>query len=329
MMFFALAITLCMAVLFIVIATASVLSVAVLRLMRRWLSSLSPKARADWLFSLRILPLVLAGAITIGLALPAFLKFEPRTSHENLAPRLMVLAALGALVVTLVVIRTVRILKATHQAQRQWRSHAHPLLLESTGVPVYCSGSGSPLLAVAGFIRPQIFVTESVMRSLSPRELSAAIGHELAHVSALDNIKQLILKVTRAPKWLRVHGGMDTMWLNAAEVAADEHALAGGASALDLSSALVKVAGLSRRIHVGDTVATSQFLPDTMDSCVQTRVTYLRHRLEREEQGPAADANKSNSYWPVIALTVAIVGYAVCLNAILPWMHELLEMLVG
>lgn len=326
-MFYSLAIVLCLAVLFIVVAGSSLLSALALSLARRLLRFLPPKARANLVFLMRALPFFLAGLITLGFALPAFLRFEPRSSDEIVGPRLVALAALGLLVVAALTIRSWRILRTTHHAQKQWRNHSHRLQIDGVKVAIYSSDHPSPLLAVAGIFRPEIFVAESVMNKLSSGELFAAIAHEMAHVSALDNLKQFILKATRMPKWLNLSSSGDAMWLNASEIAADEGAVAGGASALDLSSALVKVAGLSRQLPAAPMIAASHLLPVASESCIETRVNHLRKLLENDDHEQVRTGAGRN-YWPAFSLLILAVGYVACVNAVLPWMHEVLEMLV-
>lgn len=326
-MFYAFAVVLCLAVLFIVIAVSSVVCSLGLRAGQKFLTLLAPRARARALFLIRALPLFLAVLITLGFTLPAFLRYEPRSSNEMLGPRLLGLAALGGLVIACIVVRAVRVLRATKRAQKQWRALSTQLRLQDVPVPVYCTRGDSPLLAVTGMIRPQIFVAQSVVERLSSGELFASIAHELAHVHALDNLKQLFLKTTAPPAWLRLFPTSDGLWINASEMAADEGAIATGASALDLSSALVKVGGLSRHVSSGRMLAASHLLPVAAQSCIAMRVNHLRELLDHE---PPSRTNTalSKERWQRFALLLLILGYAATVNAVLPWMHEVLELLV-
>jgi Zn-dependent protease with chaperone function len=326
-MFYALALVLCLAVLFIVAAGASIFCAAGLYAGKRWLYFLPTRSRANLLFMLRAMPFFLAGLVTLGLALPAFLRFEPRASHEIMGPRLLALAVLGAFVLGAIAVRTLRIIRATHRAQKQWRIHSRRLQIESVRVPVYCAGMPCPLFAVTGMFRPKIFVAQAVIEKLSPGELDAALAHELAHVSALDNLKQLILKATTLPRWLRLFANSDAIWLNNSEMAADECALASGVSAMDLSSALVKVGGLIRQVPAGNLIAASHLLPITAQSGLETRVNHLRKLLESEDQ-VLGTRPKRRKYWPVFSFFLLVACYAICLNSALPWMHEILERLV-
>lgn len=320
-MFYALASVLCLAVLFIVLAGAWVLCTAGGYFGRLWLSFLPVRSRANWLFTLRALPFLLAGLVTLTLALPAFLRFEPRASHEILEPHLLLLAALGALIVTGVTIRSFLMIRATRRARKQWRTHSRRLQIKGVQVPVYRVPGSDPLLAVTGVFRPEIFVAEMVIEKLSTDELLAAIAHEVAHVSAWDNLKQLVLKTTR------LFPRSDGLWLNASEVAADEGAVASGASALDLSSALVKVGGLALQVPAGTMIAVSHLLPARAESTIEMRVIHLRKLLESGE-APLKSSAENRTYWPVFLLLLLTLTYATCVNAALPWFHEMLELLV-
>jgi Zn-dependent protease with chaperone function len=337
-MFYALALVLCLAVLFIVLAGSSVLCALGLITGKRFLRFLSPGAHANLLFTVRALPIFLACLVTLGFVLPAFLRFEPRSSHEIMGLRLLTLGGLGALVAAGMAMRSWRIIRTTHRAQKQWRSHSERLQVKGVDLPVYCAAGPSPLLAVTGVFRPRIFIARTVMEKLSSGELFAAIAHELAHVSALDNLKQLILKTTEPPQWLKLLSKSDAVWLKASEMAADEGALTRGASALDLSSALVKVAGISRQGPASDMIAASHLLPVTglpmkellmkEQSCLEMRADHLRELLEGERQGQMLRRHGRRNYWPIFSLTLLVLGYAICLNAALPWTHEILELLV-
>lgn len=326
-MFYVLACVLCLAALFIVVAVSFLCCAAGLYSGKRWLHFLPTRPRANVLFLLRAVPFILGGLITAGFTLPAFLRFEPRTSHEMIGPGLLVLAALGGLMTGGIAMRMLRIIRATRRAQQQWQVHSRRLHVTSVDVPVYCTSLPAPLFAVTGIFRPKIFVAQAVIEKLSAAELDAALAHELAHMSTLDNLKQLILKATTVSR-LNLFARSNAMWLNTAEMAADEGALARGVSALDLSSALVKVGGLSRLAPASSLIAASHLLPMTAPSCLETRVNHLRRLLESEDLAAGVQVGCKN-YWPAFFFFLLIAGYAICLNSMLPWIHEALELLVS
>lgn len=332
-MFYLLSISLCCAVFFIVLAGSSALCVWAGRLLRRQAPSLLPTTAANLLFTIRILPLFLALLATLGFVLPALLKFEPRSTGELVGWPLLALAILGFSVLIGMLARAITILWATRLVGAKWRRHSQELFLENTDVPVYClnnanagAGPGS-VLAVLGFLRPKIFVAKQIVDTLTPAELMAAVEHERAHINSFDNLKQLLLKVTRVPHRLRVFSGADSAWTNATEIAADEAALASGISVLDLSSALIKVAALSTHAVVGKSVAASHLIPHDSGSCLHARVDHLQKILAGYSATPDTPPQKRIAKI-VVPLVLAAIGYAACLNAVLPWVHDALEALV-
>jgi Zn-dependent protease with chaperone function len=319
-MFYVLAIALCLAVLFLVLVSTSLLSMPVARLLLSMGRSGTPGTKANLLFAARLLPLGLACVVTFTLALPAFLEFEPYSTGEGMGLRLAALAALGALITFGMVARGVIILRATRRAQRSWRQHSERLDLDGIDTPVYCVENGGSLMAVTGLFHPRVFVAREITQSLSHDELA----HEMAHVSSFDNLKQLLLKITRAPRWLKKLHGADAEWANACEIAADHDALADGASVLDLSSALIKVGRLNRPFAGREPVA-SHLVPTACGSALESRVTCLSEMLEGAEAAPVRGVKRSHLVLPLILILAA---YIACINTVLPSVHEALEFLV-
>ena len=268
-MYYALGLALSLAVIFLVMSGTAMLCAAGLRFLD--LRRVSPSAGAGILFAIRSLPVALAAIATFGFALPAFFRFEPRSSEEFIGMRLLALAAMGATLLGAMAVRAVRILSATARLRRQWLGRAEALAVEGMDLPVYAVDNPGPLMAVIGIFRPEIYVAQRFADTLSPEELSAALAHEVAHVRSFDNFKKLFLKITRAPRWLSSFHLTDTAWTNASEVAADEIALAGGASAIDLSAALVKAGRLGAYPALCE-AAISHLLPDVTQSSFELRV---------------------------------------------------------
>lgn len=323
-MFYILAVALCLAVMFLVLVSTSLLCMAGLRVVLRIVQPLAPGTRANLLFVARLLPLGLACMITFSLALPAFLEFEPYSTKEGMGFRLMTLAILGALLLAGMAARGVSLLRATTAAQHGWRQHSRRLHVDGIRVPVYCVEDKASLMAVTGIFRPRIFVASEITKTLSPDELRAALSHEMAHVSSFDNLKQLLLRITRAPRWLKSLYSADAEWTNASEIAADHDALAAGASVLDLSSALIKVGRLNRPVAGREAVA-SHLVPTSCGSALESRVTCLSELLEGKSAAPAHGAKRSSLVLPTV---IALATYAVCIHAVLPAVHEALEFLV-
>jgi hypothetical protein len=326
MMFYVLAAALCLAIFFLVLGGTLLVFCAGLRLARPIMDSWAPRNAANLLFSVQVLPFVLASVAALGIALPAFLKFEPRATGELLSAKLILLATGGALVVAVMAVRAIWAWQATARTLARWRTLSTELNVPGLGVPVHRIDHDSPFIVVAGLLRPRIFVGRSILQVLAPDELAAALAHEEAHARSFDNFKQLWLKIARLPEFLERFAPGQAAWASLSEMAADEDALAEGASPLDLSSALIKVARLERYRFRGDLVAC-QFLPDGPASALELRAARLEQWLV---SGASAGAPKVRDWRWMTALAVVATAllYTTCLASLLPWMHEALEALV-
>jgi beta-lactamase regulating signal transducer with metallopeptidase domain len=327
MMFYVLAASLCLAIFLLVMAGALLLCHAGLRMARPRMGSWAPRNAANLLFSVHMLPFVLGSVAALGVALPAFLKFEPRATSELLSAKLVFLAAAGALVVMVMVIRAIRAWLGTARIVAEWRSFSTKLHVPGVSIPVHRIEHDSSFMVVAGLLRPRIFVGRPIVQALAPEELAAALAHENAHARSFDNLKQLWLKITRLPKFLANFAMGQSAWASLSEMAADEDALAEGASPLDLSSALIKVARLERSQPNGDLLVACHFMPDGPASALELRAARLEQRLAK---GTSAVTPKRLDWRWITAIAVVTAGllYATCLGTLLPWMHEALETLV-
>ena len=321
-MFYLLAIALCLAVLFLALLSGSLLLLPAMPLARRMVRTASPQRAANILLAAQLLPFVFATAVTLGLALPAFLEFEPHSTNEGIGLRLDILALAGAMILSAMAFRGWHILRATARTQRRWREHSERICLEGTQIPAYCVEDSPSLLAVAGFFRPRVFLAREIAETLSHPELQAALAHEFAHVASFDNLKQLLLKMTNISFWLNPFRGGFAEWTTASEIAADHNALAKGVSALDLSSALIKVARL-RRPAINNAVA-SHLVP-ACGSSLERRVTRLSELLQNDAQvkAPSSGANRL-----LATIFLSVIVYVGLLPVLLPAVHEALEFLV-
>jgi len=324
-MFYALAIALCLAVLFLALAGSSLFFLPAMLFARRMVRTASPENGANLLFATRLLPPALAVVITLGLALPAFLEFEPHSTHEGIGLRLDALALAGAVLLAGMIVRGWRVLLATLKAQRSWRKNSERVYLEGINLPIYCVESGSSLLAVTGVFRARIFLSRDIAETLSPEELRAALEHEIAHVSSFDNLKQTLLKITRPPRWLKAFHAADAEWSGMAEIAADQSALARGASVLDLSSALIKVGRLNR-VSTATSAVASHLVPPACNSSLEQRIVRLSELLQGSGQTTAHPQARPGKLMFTMFLSAA--AYIACIHALLPAVHEALEFLV-
>jgi Zn-dependent protease with chaperone function len=278
---------------------------------------------ANKIFFLRMLPLVVGIGASLGLALPAFLLLEPLSSGEGVSTRLLVLAALGFVALAALVFRLLACIRATRKHASAWIENSRPV--DFPNVPkMYVVQKPTGLLAVVGIFRPRLFVSADVLLSLEPQELSAAVQHEVAHTASFDNLKHLAMKITQPPRWMIRSLALDRLWLNASEVAADDAALHCGTSALDLASALVKVAKISSCAVLPAAVSASHLIPNGTAAHLPTRIMHLRQCVE---QHPAHPIRTSSTRWMVLP-ALAIGVYVVTLLFGLPLVHDLIEVLV-
>ncbi|MGC2694774.1 MAG: M56 family metallopeptidase [Candidatus Angelobacter sp.] len=237
--------------------------------------------------------------------------------------RLAGLAFLGALVLAGMVLCSWRTLLTTSRTQKIWCRHSERIFVDGINVPVYRLDNGMSLLAVTGIFRPRIFISKDITLILSTEELRAALAHEIAHVSAFDNLKRLLLKITRSPRWINTSNNVDAEWGRASEIAADQHALATGSSVLDLSSALIKVGRLNRPFASTEGLA-SHLVQPACNSALEVRIMRLSKMLEGRE-APVLTVKHRNLVLPVM---LTVMAYLACVNAMLPAVYEILEFLV-
>jgi beta-lactamase regulating signal transducer with metallopeptidase domain len=200
----------------------------------------APCVRATLAFLRAISPVVGALLVAVGIVLPAFVRFEPPHDGEEVGFLLLLLAALGAVQILCVAFRLVRILHVSRTITTGWRQRARTLSRSDWGLPALAIDSGFPVVAVSGFLRPTLFVDSSVLESCSSSELAAIAAHERAHVRRWDNLRRLLIGACAGPR-----SAAAAAWREAAEHAADRSAASTPSRALDLASALLKVARLA------------------------------------------------------------------------------------
>jgi Zn-dependent protease with chaperone function len=239
-----LGITLVLALLLTINATATLAAAGMGRACKRILWKCSARTRAEILFVMRIGPPVIAIVAVAAFMIPSYLKYEPYATKETVSLKLGALAAISAVGVALAIWRGVRSWLATRSLLKQWLNAAMPIHLDAIAVPTFVLKHSFPLIAVVGAIRPRLFIASHVLESLTEEELAAAIAHEYGHLAAQDNFKRSVMRISRAALLIIPCGRwLDRAWSEASESAADEHAAQRSSEvALDLASALVRIA---------------------------------------------------------------------------------------
>ena len=246
-----LGITLVLALLLTINATATMVAVGVGRLCRPLLRKCSARTRAEILFVMRIGPPVIA-IVSIGaFMIPSYLIYEPHATNEVVSWKLGLLAALSAIGVGLAISRGLRSWWATRSLLKNWLASSTQIDVEGINIPTFVFRHSFPIVAVVRAFRPRLFIADHVLESLTAEELAATIAHEYGHLAARDNFKRAVMRVSRAALLLIPCGtSLDRAWSDASESAADEHAAQQSSSvALNLASALVRIARMIPKGH--------------------------------------------------------------------------------
>lgn len=283
------------------------------RVLLRLLQPGSARGMADLLFVIRVLPLGIALATTLGVALPSFLLLEPHATDEAVGTAPLALAAVFLALAGWGVWSAVRAQRRTARAIEQWLDGS-TRMDSSDAVPVFRSHQHSPTLTVAGVRAPKVIVSDDAAAVLTAAELNTALRHEIAHVRRYDNLKKLVFRVASFPGT----AALEAEWADQTELAADDAAVSSIDDALDLASALIKVSRLGFR-------STAEISRALLHS--STALTLRIRRLF------AWSGNRHvTPVRPLWLCAVSVVAMLVCLiasyNTMLGGMHELTEWLV-
>jgi Zn-dependent protease with chaperone function len=202
---------------------------------------------ADWLFTLRMFPLVTAGVITAAFTVPSFLLLEPRTIEEPLGGIPLVLGICGVGLGILGAVNASLALRKASRTVARWTRAAQPLECRAPFPVLRISETVSakipariPAMTAAGIVRPRVLLSNTAESMLTANELQTALNHEVAHLRRRDNLKKLLLRFVAFPGM----SNLEAAWLEDTEMAADDAAVANAAEALDLAAALIKLSRL-------------------------------------------------------------------------------------
>ncbi|HSS20155.1 MAG TPA: M56 family metallopeptidase [Pyrinomonadaceae bacterium] len=243
-MFELLGLSLLLAALLTFNSAATLVVAGIWRVAGRLTGNWSAAARARLLFFLRTFPTIIAVLFAVFLLVPAYLAYEPRHTNENVSLKLGLLALLSATGIGVSAYRAFATNRATSRLTSDWLRHGKPIQIAGINVKSYEIHHQFPLIGIVGFLRPRLFIASQVLQLLTPEEIAAAIAHENGHLTARDNLKRGVLQACRDALLIIPSGrSLDKAWSEASEEAADENAARQGHGvALDLASALVKIA---------------------------------------------------------------------------------------
>lgn len=186
------------------------------------------------------------------------------------------------------------------------------------------------MVAIVGVLQPRLFIADRVIDSLSAEELRATLAHEAGHLMARDNLKRIILR-SRGDVLALLPAGrsLDRAWAEAAEAAADEHAARTGAGrALELASALIKIA---RMVPSGAKPAlpAGTFLIGTGPGGVTWRVRRLTELAATNLHPPRSPNAIVGAWWACAGAVMAGTIYAHTSPGTLLTLHALMEHVVA
>lgn len=311
----------CLAVYFLAETGVAVLLMVLAPPAKPWIAKLAPPTRARVLFLGGIGPSMVAAVMTFGIALPAFLLFEPPWAGEKVGVQLPMLAGGGLILLGIAVARVAYLQWCTWRVARAWNHAAKPLQVDAA-----CSASevvtDDALLSTVGVLRPQVYASRAMLAALSPNELRAALAHEVGHVRAGDNLKRLLLQALPASRLLGHVLPLQREWRRACELSADEAALRGGASCVDLASALVKAGRLRLSSQAAHLAAASHLVAPAAASEIEERVRRLI-----ADPIPQVPRSRAIS-WAYALGGGTLLAYFIYFLPLMHSAHELLERLV-
>ena len=270
-----------------------------------------PEGRgAAFLFAKGVGPTGVAVAVAAGVVLPAFLLFEPPHDGERSGFVLLGLASIGGAHLARMAVRVMRMLTLSREITRRWLATAIPLSDERWGIPTFAIEADFPVVAVSGLFRPRLFVDRRVLASCSGDELDAIAAHERAHVLWRDNLRRLLIGACDGPTSVTA-----AAWREAAERAADTAAADSPRRAIDLASALVKLARVAPARTLECTALSTIHDGGSLETRVRRLVSFTS-TAPAQPQAPSA---------ALLVLLPALVVLGLNWSALLRSTHALTE----
>ena len=311
-------------------SVATVVIAGLWRIAGRTTDNWTAAARARLLFSLRILPPVLAFLTVSLLLVPAYLAHEPRHAAETVSFKLALLAMFSATGIAVSVYRGIRTHRATAELTSDWLRQGKPIRIPGIDIRSYEINHAFPLIGIVGFLRPRLFIASQVLEVLTPEEIAAAVAHENGHLTARDNLKRGLLQACRDALLIIPCGRLlDRFWSEASEEAADENAARqGNGVALDLASALVKIARIipqGGRPTMPAGVFLLGLLGDEETKGIKSRVRRLIALATTERQRSHYDVFARLVVWA--PATMLLIGFVIAATNpyLLARVHHLIE----
>lgn len=327
-MFELLGLSLLLAALLTFTSLASLAIAGLWRVAGRFTGNWTAQSRARLLFSLRTLPALIAFLLVGLLLVPAYVAYEPRHAAETVSLKLGLLAFISATGIAVSIYRAIATHRVTAKLTSDWLMQGKPVQINGINIEAFQIDHEFPLIAIVGFLRPRLFIASQVLEMLTPEEITAAVAHENGHLAARDNLKRGLMQACRDALLIIPSGRLlDKAWSEASEEAADENAArAGKGVALDLASALVKIA---RRIPQGarPTMPAGVFLiGDEETKGIKSRVRRLIALAAIGcRPGSRYDIFKNLLVWAPAGLFLTILAITASSPFVLLKVHQLIE----
>jgi Peptidase family M48 len=177
-------------------------------------------------FAIPIAPRVVALMCGLIVLAPQYIRSETNPLRERVGTACVV----GALAVALLYLyETSRVAQLLFRERRIHILDSSSIFLTG-GMQVHVSEDTRPLLAVTGILAPRIVISKHLLDNVefSQELLQIALAHENAHVFHRDNLKYLVLASLCFPRSEKQR--QLRRWRYAAEIAADDDAVAGNSS---------------------------------------------------------------------------------------------------
>jgi Zn-dependent protease with chaperone function len=285
------------------------------RMVERRFRRFSAQVTADFLFGLRIMPLVLSGLATLVFMVPSFLLLEPHSIDEPIGVIPLALSCCGVLFFVVGISKATVAQVRTTKVVADWSSEA-TRVATGASVPVFRTGKVVPALTAAGILKSKVLMSDGAAAVLTESEFRTAIAHEVAHGRRRDNLKKLLFRFCAFPGM----AGLEKGWSEAAEMAADDAAVSNASEALDLASALIK---LSRFGPVPQSAELTTALLHSSAATVSARV----ERLIAWDQAHTS-TRRFSTWYALLPAFGMVVCAALTYNAALSQLHLVTEWLV-
>ena len=315
MMFLARGIALSLSVMVLLYASLSLVVGWGWRMVERRFRQFSAQVTADFLFGLRIMPLVLSGLATLVFMVPSFLLLEPHSTDEPIGAIPLALSCCGVLLFVVGIFKATVAQVRTTKVVADWSSEG-TRVATGASVPVFRTGKVVPALTAAGILKSKVLMSDGAAAVLTESEFRTALAHEVAHVRSRDNLKKLLFRFCAFPGM----AGLEKTWSQAAEIKADDAAVSNTSEALDLASALIKLSRLEPVSHLADLTTALLHSPA---ATVSTRV----ERLIAWDQAHTS-TRRFSTWYALLPAFGMVVCAALTYNAALSQLHLVTEWLV-